>query len=85
MNKKDIEQKVINIITENYSKRLGNIKITKKTDLINDLGYDSISIMQTIIECEKNFNVMFDDSFFDNDNFTIEKIVKYLVGKVNEI
>jgi acyl carrier protein len=48
----DIRQEVISIVTSIKSKRSESTLITEDTDLIVDLGFDSIGILNLIIEIE---------------------------------
>lgn len=54
------------------SSNIDDIQITNSTNLIDDLKYDSMNIMQLIVELEEMFNFEFDD-----EDLNLEKISSY--------
>lgn len=79
MKKTEIEKKVKKIIAEKLAVKQSKIK--KETNLINDLGADSLDIIELIMEFEKEFNISIPDKNAEKIK-TVEDIVKYL--KKNE-
>lgn len=69
------EQKLTDIIIT-YSGKNNLKEINDNTNLILDLEYDSINLIQMIIEIEKEFNIEFED-----EDFILEKISNYSVLK----
>ena len=69
------EQKLTDIIIT-YSGKNNLKEINDNTILILDLEYDSINLIQMIIEIEKEFNIEFED-----EDFILEKISNYSVLK----
>lgn len=52
------------------------------TDLITDLGYDSISIITLIVRIEEEFQICFEDDLLSLDYIKNYKWLKeYLIGK----
>jgi len=68
----DIESKLKEIIFTYSKAELKPEEIHNQTDLITDLGFDSISIIQLIVEIEDSFNIVFSDNDMD-----IEKLGSY--------
>lgn len=76
---------ILKRLIANYS--LGDIEeIIPETNLIKDLGFDSIIIIQLIVDIEEEFGFTIDDNDFDLDNFVIyELLLNYIEShlKVN--
>lgn len=58
----EIENKLINII-KHCDNSLDTKDINSKTDLVNDLGFDSISIIQLVVELENEFDIEINDEY----------------------
>ena len=67
------EQKVIEII-----ERLNGIQVTEESNL-EDSGLNSLDIIETVMECEKEFNISIPDEYIE----TIQT-VQELINLVNE-
>lgn len=74
--KKAVYEEVKKIIIQ-VNEVLSNIDINKETNLINDLGFESIMIMELIIKIEETFLFEFSD-----EEMEIEKII--IVGNLVE-
>lgn len=59
MHENDLNQKLKSLIIKNSIVKITNEDIKNNSDLINDFGFDSIRIMQFIMEIEKEFNIKF--------------------------
>lgn len=70
-------EKIVKNSTENYM--LSEFKET--TNLFEDLGYDSISIMKLIIDIEEEFGIELDMEYFDIDDLTIGKLKNMVKSK----
>lgn len=70
-------EKIVKNGTENYM--LSEFKET--TNLFEDLGYDSISIMKLIIDIEEEFGIELDMEYFDIDDLTIGKLKNMVKSK----
>lgn len=70
-----MEEKVINIISSVCEIDKKDIKLD--SNLINDLGLESLDVVDLVVAFEKEFNIKIDDK--DIKQFqTVEDIVKYL-------
>lgn len=58
----EIEKILINII-KRCDNSVDTDEINNKTDLVNDLGFDSISIIQLVVELENEFDIEIDDEY----------------------
>lgn len=62
-----------------------NFSITEKTDLITDLGYDSLKVIQLLSEIEETYQIEFDIGEIDIEKLRSMKILNKLIEeKVNE-
>lgn len=64
----NFEQKLKNIIA-NIS--MYDIEINENTILTTDLGFDSVHIIELIVEIENEFNIEIDNDDLDIDNITV--------------
>ena len=55
---------------------------TEKSDLITDLGLNSVGILYVVIAIEEFFSIQFDDVGF-NDFKTVGNVIDYIENKVN--
>ena len=79
-----VHEKLVDIIQNSVSILYENIPIENDTDIINDLGFDSISIIQLILEIESEFNIKFDDSLKYEDIATLNDLEDYINTKINQ-
>lgn len=75
-------QEIINAI--HLVKDVTDVEISDKTSLIDDLGFDSVSMINFISIIEDKFNLKFDE----NDDiveifYSIESLLKYLESVKN--
>ncbi|MCL6591631.1 MAG: acyl carrier protein [Firmicutes bacterium] len=81
MNRQEVAQKIINIM---YKEGLiKSYEINLDVSLVNDLGVNSISIIQLITAIEEVFNFEFDSSELDIEiyksiNTIIDTVMKHL-------
>ncbi len=73
----EVRNKVIEIIAERLSKEKSII--TDSSNVIADLGADSLDIAEIMMDLEDQFGVKLEE---DQDLKTIGDIVKYIEGKV---
>lgn len=64
-----------NIIIEEM--QIEEDKITLESDLVNDLGFNSLELAELVIHCEETFDIEFDEEVA-KDFVTIGDVVKYL-------
>lgn len=69
-----IEQQVIKLIQEHAIN--GDVVITDDTRLFEDLGYDSIAIIQLLVEAEETFSFECDD--FDECTEAFESVSAFV-------
>lgn len=61
-----------------------DVNIEENTDLLTDLGFDSISLMQLIVELESHFSIEFDYSLQFEDINTVKKLANYIESFINQ-
>ncbi len=71
-------EKVREIIAENLS--LSEDEITKESHIIDDLGADSLDVMETVMALEEEFDVKFPEAEI-KDVQLVEDLVKYIEEK----
>ena len=64
----DIYNRVLDILKNVLND--SNLNIDQNTNLVNDLGMDSIVLMMFVIEIEKTFDIELPDDFFDIDTIS---------------
>lgn len=84
MNDKVVKNELLEVIKECTSIVYEDVDIRSETDIIKDLGFDSITIMELVIEIESKFNIEFDDDLQYEDIFNIDKLETYILKKINE-
>ncbi len=73
----DIRNKVIDIIADRLSR--DKAAITEASNIVADLGADSLDIAEIMMDLEDAFGVKLEE---DQDLKTIGDVIKYLEGKV---
>jgi acyl carrier protein len=73
----EVRNKVIEIIADRLSR--DKASITEASNVIADLGADSLDIAEIMMDLEDQFGVKLEE---DQDLKTIGDIVKYIEGKV---
>lgn len=71
--------KLYKIVLEISEQQINDI--TKNTDLITDLGYDSLKVIQLLSEIEEAFQIEFDINEIDIDKIRSMQMLKELVEK----
>lgn len=81
LNKKVIDC-IYNMLNRN-SDHLDNIEVTLDTDLINDIGLDSLDSVELIMDLEKEFDIAIPDDDADSimSNCKVSDIIEYLKEK----
>ena len=76
-----IEEKVIEIISEQLNVKLDEIK--DSSELVGDLGADSLDAVEIVMEVEEAFEIEISDE--DADKFkTVGDIVNYITRRIEE-
>jgi acyl carrier protein len=70
----DLEIKLKNIIIKNSRRKICENEITDSSNLITDFGFDSVLMIELIIELEKEFDI----TILDDEDFEIDIITKYI-------
>ena len=73
----DISTKVIDIIADRLSR--DKATITEASNIVADLGADSLDIAEIMMDLEDAFGVKLEE---DQDLKTIGDVIKYIEGKV---
>ncbi len=77
----DVFEKVRNIIAEKLG--VESTKITESSSFIDDLGADSLDVVDVVMAFEDEFGVKVDDE--DLEKFsTVGDVVKYLNDKIQK-
>jgi acyl carrier protein len=85
INLKGIEQKLKEIIAKNSKIRVNTEGITEDTNLITDLGFDSILIVRLVTEVELEFDFEFESQYLTLSYIGIYKRLRnYVIKKINE-
>lgn len=77
----DIKTKVIEIIAERLSKEQD--KISENSNVVADLGADSLDIAEIMMDLEDEFGIKLEDENQDGPK-TVGDIISYIEGKVAE-
>lgn len=80
----EISKNLKRIIINHSRKEIQDYEINEYTNLINDLGYDSVRIIEMILDIEEQFNITIDDEDIDVDALTKYEPLKTLIlRKIN--
>lgn len=79
----DIDEIIMNLIKKNaINADFDNIEITGETRLIEDLGYDSASLIRLVVDIEDQLGIEFEDTDLLSDKlnnvFELVELVKTL-------
>lgn len=75
--KNEIYDKIIKIIADNYIVPVEVPQINTQTQLVQDLAFESIKLLELVVYLEEEFGIEFDDDRLTMENFeTIGLIVK---------
>jgi len=78
MSLQDIQQRVISIVAEQSGIEAGQIKI--ESNLVSDLGMDSLDIIETVMAVEDEFAIEITDEETER-MATVSDITTYLIQK----
>lgn len=72
-------------LTAKYAKKkVKPSDIKENTDLILDLGYDSITVIRLITDCEIKFNIEFDEEYLNITSIGKYNQLEDYIGKKTE-
>lgn len=80
----NFENTLNNIIRNNLPIIFENLELKDEMELINDLNFDSITLMQLILDIEAEFNIFFDENTLYEDITNIGLLKSYIKRKINE-
>ena len=78
-----MKEKLIEIIRHNVSEVFEHVEITDSTKFIEDLGFESVALMQAIIEIEDFFEIEFSDVDFEHIE-SVGLMYEYVEQKVSD-
>jgi acyl carrier protein len=75
----DIEEQIKEMVVERCFLSIDPQDIDDEASLMDDVGLDSVQILEVVVGLEDVFGVVVDDSDFDIDNFrTVKAIADYV-------
>ena len=77
----NVEQTLKELIVRVAMKDVDVNSINEKTILTNDLGYDSVQIIELIVELENEFNIEIEDDDLEIENLTIYRKLHEIVER----
>ncbi len=76
----NIDERIKNIIIKNMSYPISDLEINSETDLVNDLGFDSINFFAFLLDLEEEFEISF--LCFEIETLVFKNIVKMVEKKL---
>lgn len=77
------KEKLTEMILAGMKMNDGVTEIQDEADLVYDLGYDSLSLVNLIVDIEDTFNIEIDDDELENV-YKYGKLVNYVTSKISE-
>ena len=60
--------------------------VSDSVDLIKDFGFSSITLVQLVVDIEKEFNIEFDDAMLGFESLiNFNNLIKYVKERVSEV
>lgn len=80
----DIDLKLKNIIANIANKEVDIVSINDETTLTNDLEFNSLEIIELIVELESQFKIEIEDDDLEIEKLSVYKLLFEMVkGKIN--
>ena len=76
----EVNKQVVDIIKD----KLGVDEVGSDDDLINDLGADSLDIIETVIELESEFHIVIYDEEIDKNFTKVGHLIDFIQEKVDK-
>ena len=76
-----VEQRVIEIVCEHLA--VGKEKVTRSTSFIEDIGADSLDIVELVMELEEEFDIQIPDDQAEKIK-TVGEAVDYIEAKIKD-
>lgn len=74
-------QNIINTIFKHSPIKKSELDVSNeelmKLDLVNDLGFDSMALINLIVDLEYEFSINFDDEILLRDNLSINNLCEF--------
>lgn len=81
-----VEEKLKEVIANIAMQDVDVISINEETNLINDLGYDSVQIIELIVQLEMEFDIEIEDDDLDIENLIVYSgLYKTIERKIQNI
>lgn len=80
VNDKEVVERLKKIMIENISPKI-NFEESEKFNLLDDVGFNSVMMVELIIAIESEFNIEFEDDFLDYETFANFDKLKNLIIK----
>lgn len=77
----NIQEKLMEIIAEVATREIDISKINDETILTSDLGFDSVQIIQLIVELESQFEIEIEDEDLDIAKLTVYKNLYEMINE----
>ena len=82
MERTDIVEKLTEVLQMAMGDSLDVNSITEESNLVTDLGLNSVGILYVVIAIEEFFGIRFDDVTFGDFN-TVKDVIDYIEKKVD--
>ena len=81
MNRKNIEQTIKEIMVERLFLKIPAERIDDDTEIMQELGVDSVSVFEIVVGLEETYNISFEDDEFKLETFRTPKSIADYVRK----
>ena len=79
-----IKEKVIELIMNNLSVIFEDVEIQMTSNLFDDLGFSSLTIIQLLVEIEEEFEIVFGDALLVEDLITVQNMITTVENLVKQ-
>ncbi|MCP3660225.1 MAG: acyl carrier protein [Bacteroidetes bacterium] len=76
-----LDEKLKDIIVKNARIKVRIEDIIGASDLIDNFGYDSVQLIQLVVDIEKEFGIEFDDEYLGSPTLTKYSVLQNYVKK----
>lgn len=77
----NLNENIKDILINISGREIKTCEINDNTNIISDLGFDSVKIIQLIVEIENKFNIEIEDEDMDINNLNNCKSLRELIAK----
>lgn len=82
MTREQIKPIVIRVITKKFD--LDQNEVKENSHLANDLGLDSMDLLELLMEFEKIFDIGIPDEEYDKEDLTVRMVIDLLVNLLKD-